>query len=87
MKIDDDALEVVRGHEDFRESKKTDRLFVIKPISEEGETYFVDLRDSSWSAYGYQNGDKVSLPDPVPRCVKALKSEIEAATTQTLDNF
>lgn len=86
MNIDEEAVEIVRNHEDLRETD-TDRLFIIDPISEEGEVYYLDLRGDNWNTYGYKDGNDKELPEMKPTCLKEVKSEIRGRNSQTLDNF
>lgn len=87
MKIDEEAVEIVREHGDFREAENTEKLFIISPISEEGEVYYIDLRDDNWKQYGYKGTDQVALPEMKPPCIKEVKSQIRARDTETLDQF
>lgn len=86
MEIDDEAVELVRDHEDFNETGQ-DRLFIIKPISSDGEVYYVDLRNEAFQTYGYKGSEQVELPEMKPTCLKEVKSHIKGRGSATLDNF
>lgn len=87
MNIDDEAVEIVREHNDFREADTAEKLFVIKPISKNGEVYYLDLRNQSWNTYGYKGNEDKKLPEMKPTCLKEVKSEIRGRNSQTLDQF
>lgn len=86
MKIDDEAVEILRDHDKFSETN-TDKLFIIDPISEDGKAYYVDLRNENWQAYGYKGDDQVELPTMKPSCLKEVKSKIRGRGSKTLDKF
>lgn len=86
MEIDEEALEVAREHEDFRESSD-DGLFIIEPISEDGKVFYLDLRGDSWQTYGYKGGEDIQLPEMKPTCLKEVKSEIRAIGSKTIEDF
>lgn len=87
MKIDEEAVEIVRDHEDFKETENTEKLFTILPISKDGEIYYLDLRGGNWNTYGYKGSEDTQLPELKPSCLKEVKSEIRGLNSQTLDNF
>lgn len=86
LKIDDEAVEIVKEHDDFRETK-TERLFLINPISEDNTAYYLDLRGGNWTTYGYKGDEQIELPEMKSSCLKKVKSRIRGRNSSTLDNF
>lgn len=87
MKIDEDAVEIVRNHNDFREAEDTEKLFVVKPLIRDGKVFYLDLRNNSFTSYGYKGSKEIELPELKPPCLKEVKSEIRGRNSQTLDKF
>jgi len=86
LKIDEEAVDIVRSHDDFRETD-TSKLFIIDPISEDNTAYYLDLRGENWNTYGYKGDDQVQLPEMKPSCLNEVKSKIRGRDSATLDNF
>ena len=86
MEIDEEAVEIVRNHEEFTQSHQ-DRLFTIDPISGKENVFYLCLRENSWSLYGYKGNDKVELPEMRPPCIKEVKSRIRGLRSEKLEKF
>lgn len=83
------AVEKAREIDELKEVDKKEKLFVVQPLSENTDTYFLDLREDKCSFYGY--GDQEQIPEErlkdEPEYVKTVRSFKMAEGSKTLDSF
>jgi hypothetical protein len=83
------AVKKARQIPELEEVDGKEKLFVVKPHSNDENTYFLDLREDSPSYYAYGIHEQIPKEQmkQEPSCVKKVKSFKEAEGSDSLDSF
>ena len=83
-----DAVEYARERDELEESNKNRKVFICKELSENGETYYIDLRNG-FKFYAYNSEGSIPKEDMenLPIYGKKIRSFKQAEKSKSLSEF